>query len=719
MTCLYFTFRESTSQWEISYQCRSASCYPQPMSWLRRSWRRLQAGPKFDLPYILARANPSASLAERVEFCERLMDWVRYTGGGKTTPHARIRFLLQLLERKPEWKKSSAAVIRSIFLSGMPFRLFYETGIPHGATFTREMILRLTQIALPTSEDSIELSAILGRIFYDSDDDLWVSAISPEIWDELLDGWIFPKGPSTEEFRLPRFEKALADAALALSIQGAALSLRSDFSSRSPDFGLEAHPFLHLEANLAALSAQVRRDPQVRVPREIKEAQEGVAKEIERARAQIRSVKAHLEETGVSVDLVYQMDRMKLYLERIEVLSATLTAVISPAEGTYGGTSLRKRRSIALFVALINGLSYDEDFRFVFKKSLSLLATKVVERTGHSGEHYFTANWVEWRHLFWAAAGGGALTGITAMLKSFTPHSPLFLEFFYSGMNYSLSFVVMYFCGLKLATKQPSMTAAALAGRLSETGTGSAGSDREGVEFSEEVARITRAQFAAVAGNLIFVIPMVALLDLLWRGLHGAPFYSAPKALAVIDSVSLLQSGTIAFAALTGVILWISSLGGGFAENFVVYIRAKEILGGHRVLKRWVGAERAAKLGAAVVKHTTGVISSVLLGFLLAGVPVFATFFGLPLDVRHVTLTTGTLAFSYLAMGTFQGVLWSFGAVLIIGLLNFGVSFLLAILTALRARNADLRRARVLFRMSRRAFWNRPLLFFFPPRTTE
>jgi len=326
------------------------------------------------------------------------------------------------------------------------------------------------------------------------------------------------------------------------------------------------------------------------------------------------------------VDLVYQMDRMKLYLERIEVLSATLAAMLLPEEGTNGGTSLRKKKSIALFVALVNGLSYDEDFRFVFKKSLSLLATKVVERTGHSGEHYFTANWTEWRHLFWGAAGGGALTAITAMMKSFTPHSPLFLEFFYSGMNYSLSFVIMYFCGLKLATKQPSMTAAALAGRLSESGTGSAGSDREGVEFSEEVARITRAQFAAVAGNLIFVIPMVVLLDLIWRGLHGVHFYSAPKAIASVDSVSLLQSGTIAFAALTGVILWVSSLGGGFAENFVVYIRAKEILGGHRVLKRWVGAERAAKLGEAVVKHTTGVMSSVLLGFLPAGTPVFATF---------------------------------------------------------------------------------------------
>lgn len=684
------------------------------MSLLRRSWRRLQAGPKFDLPYILARANPSASLDERVEFCERLMDWIRYTGGGQTTPLARIRFLLQLLERKPEWRDSSSAVIRSIFVSSTPYLLFYETGMPHGATFTREFILRLMHIALPISDESSELSAILSRVFYDSEDSLWVSAISDETWTEILNDWLFPQSLAPEVFRLPRFERALADAALALSIQGAALSLRSEFANRSPDFGMEAHPFLHLEANLAALSAQARREPGVRDPREIREAFAGVLQELERARSQIQSVKAHLEEAGVSVDLVYQMDRMRIYLQRIDILSSTLTALISPPESVN-----RKRVSVRLFVVLVEGLGYDEDFRYVFKNSLRLLATKVVERTGHSGEHYFTANWFEWRHLFWAAAGGGALTGVTAMMKSFTPHSPLFLEFFYSGMNYSLSFVIMYFCGLKLATKQPSMTAAALAGRLSESGTGTAGSDREGVEFTEEVARITRAQFAAVAGNLIFVVPMVIVLDLVWRGLYGAPFYSTAKALASIESVSLLQSGTIVFAAWTGVVLWISSLGAGFTENFVVYIRAKEIVGGHRILKRWFGAERAHALGAGLVKHTTGVMSSVLLGFLLAGTPVFATFFGLPIDVRHVTLTTGTLTFAYLAKGSMQGVLLSFASVLIIGLLNFGVSFMLAIFTALRARNADLRRARVLFRASRRAFWARPWLFFFPPRGVE
>lgn len=673
------------------------------MSLLRRSWRRLQAGPKFDLSYILARANPHASLADRVEFCENLFDWIRYTGGGKTNALTRIRFLLKLLERKPEWREPSANVIRSLFLETVSYSLFYEMGIPHGATFLREFFQRWVQIVLPASDESDELYSIVCRIFYDSEDTDWVSSIPDEIWRELLQ-WLFP-----EPVRLPAMEKALADSALTLSIQGAALALRSDFMSRSPDFGMDSHPFLHLEANLATLSAQVRRDPKVREKTEIEEAVLGVTTEVERARAQIRSVKAHLEETGVSVDLVYQMDRMKLYLERILVLVFVLEGVlVKPAE--------LRLRSLQLFRVLIAGLRYDEDFNFVLRKSLRLLATKVVERTGNTGEHYFTTTWKEWKHLFWAAAGGGALTAGTAMMKSFAPHSPLFLEFFYSGMNYSLSFVLMHFLGLKLATKQPSMTAAALAKRLSESDSAKAGSDTEQVEFTEEVARITRAQFAAVMGNIIFVIPAVVVLDILWRGVYRMPFYGAAKSIASIDSVSLLHSGTLVFAAWTGIVLWVSSLGAGFCENFVVYIRAPEIVRGHRVLKRLLGASRTKALGDAILKHTVGVTSSVLLGFMLAGTPIFATFFGLPLDVRHVTLTTGTLTFAYLGLGSGHGLPMSVLSVAVIGSLNFGVSFTFAILTALRAKNANIKRARVLFRSTGRAFRNRPWLFFFPPR---
>lgn len=665
---------------------------------IRRFWRRLKAGPKFDLPYILARANPSDSFADRVEFCERLLDWIRYTGDGKTTVAARMRFLLQLLERKPEWKKSSGAVIRSVVEKSIPYRAFFETGVPHGQTFTKEIATRVFQILLPVAEESEELYSILSRVFYDSEDPDWIESLPAETWKEVIDGWIFP-----EAIRLPQYEKALADAALALCVQGAALSLRTDFVTRSPEFGFEAHPFLHLEAHLAVLSAQARRDPKVRDRKETLEAVDGIAREIERARALIRSVRGHLEEYGVSVDLVYQMDRMKLYLERIGFLVIALSAIIcEPAQSRH--------ESLLLFKNLVAGLRYDEDFRYVLRKGLRLLSTKIVERTGQSGERYFTSNWDDWKHLYWAAAGGGALTALTAMMKSFTPHDPPFAELLVSACNYAGSFALMHVMGLKLATKQPSMTAAALADRLT-------GADQAQEEaFSEEVARIARAQFAAVLGNLTLVVPSVLVIDSLWTASHGTHFYNAAKAEAAISSVALLGSGTLWYATLTGGILWISSIGAGFVENFVVLTHLPELVAGHRVLKQIFGAERMKKFAATILRNTSGLAGSIILGVLLAATPVFGHFFGLPVDARHVTLTTGTLTFSFLGLGSLHGVLYALASVMLIGSLNFGVSFFLAILVAFRARGIDLQRGFRLLGLSAKKFLMKPWTFLFPVR---
>ena len=67
-------------------------------------------------------------------------------------------------------------------------------------------------------------------------------------------------------------------------------------------------------------------------------------------------------------------------------------------------------------------------------------------------------------------------------------------------------------------------------------------------------------------------------------------------------------------------------------------------------------------------------------------------FFGLPLEVRHVTLVTGSLALSVAGLGlnaiSRQDWLAMVAGVAVIGVCNLGVSFGLAFGMALRARRA-------------------------------
>jgi site-specific recombinase len=78
---------------------------------------------------------------------------------------------------------------------------------------------------------------------------------------------------------------------------------------------------------------------------------------------------------------------------------------------------------------------------------------------------------------------------------------------------------------------------------------------------------------------------------------------------------------------------------------------------------------------------------------MLGLVPAIASFFGLGLQVRHVTLSTGQIAAAAASLGAdifFQNAFWwCLAGLVITGLLNVGVSFYLAYRLALRAHNVN------------------------------
>ena len=62
------------------------------------------------------------------------------------------------------------------------------------------------------------------------------------------------------------------------------------------------------------------------------------------------------------------------------------------------------------------------------------------------------------------------------------------------------------------------------------------------------------------------------------------------------------------------------------------------------------GAE-GRTMAAALERNAAGWGTNVALGFLLGFAPAVGRFFGIPFDVRHVTLSTGTLALSAARLG--------------------------------------------------------------------
>jgi site-specific recombinase len=119
----------------------------------------------------------------------------------------------------------------------------------------------------------------------------------------------------------------------------------------------------------------------------------------------------------------------------------------------------------------------------------------------------------------------------------------------------------------------------------------------------------------------------------------------------VYQTLHPFTSGTAFFAIITGVILWMAAMIGGWCENFSVYHRVTEAVAEHPFGLR-IGRRRLRRWADILERDLAGWTTSISLGYLLGFTPVIASFFGFHIDVRHVTLTTGTLALAAARFGT-------------------------------------------------------------------
>jgi site-specific recombinase len=103
-------------------------------------------------------------------------------------------------------------------------------------------------------------------------------------------------------------------------------------------------------------------------------------------------------------------------------------------------------------------------------------------------------------------------------------------------------------------------------------------------------------------------------------------------------------------------------------------------------------------------------------------VPEIMKFLGLPLDVRHVTLSSGTLAASIPTLGVSflsTPLFWrAVAGVMLIGVFNILVSFGMAFLLAIKARNIDTSQRRAIRKALRKRFFANPLSFVLPVGST-
>jgi len=663
-------------------------------------------------------ADPKASLPDRNLWVIRALEWLRHAplagaGGAvdedqatgslpRATPRPllRLKHLLNVLDRNPAYRVPVAAVLTRFWAEMNSAALFADFGFAPRANFFGELGQRLKLKLLPTTPATTDLSDLFGLLFPDDDDALWLEAIDPATLSRLL-ALLVPDTQVHDRSWLTPLLDAIEYLASAVRAAGFSSVLRQRMS---PELLAEG-PFRQL-ARVAERIRELALVPVLDEEALLKEAQYLRAL-LDACRQCADSVHGHLEDHGVSINVVFDVDQLRLRTHRIEQL---LNCVISrePAQEVT-----------RLVAELVRTATERRSIRALFARHYSLLARKVAERSAETGEHYITRDRAEYRRMLAAAAGGGAVIAGTTFLKFAVLAMGLsaFWGGFWAGMNYAISFVIVHILHWTVATKQPAMTAPAMAEKLSDVG------DDAAVErFVDEVAHLIRSQAAGIFGNLAAVTPLVLAVQWASQAAFGAPLIHGHAAEHVFDAITLLGP-TALFAAFTGVLLFASSLIAGWVENWFVWHRLDSAIAYNPRIVMALGAARAQRWASYWRANISGYASNISLGLMLGLVPAITLFFGLPIEVRHVTLSTGQLAAAAAAQGwtvlqqsTFW---WCVAGIVVTGVLNLSVSFFLALKVALRSRGIRMvdrsRIRRAIFRRLR----TKPSSFVLPPKPLD
>jgi len=618
---------------------------------------------------------------------------------------------MEALLNRLESDKSLEAAIKKMFLHLFGSRdcqsLFTNVGILTAGSFFNELFRQLSHRLLPPLAEKRSMNHLLERAFYKKDDYKWVRSIRDELWIAFFTYVAADIGENKTSLQL-----YLINALTILSYRVSSLGLEREFSQRLQEDANFISPFIEQNKAILSFIHLVRSGNTLQTLTDA--TAEKVFGHLEQCTAIIEDIRSNTIHYGTSLEQSYLLLRTAQQIARIYIIVEFLT-------GTVPQKTVQN--AVRLFKDIVESINKRNSISDLYKKNSEMLAYQIAEHKSASGEHYITTTRSEYTAFFYSAAAGGVIIAFAALFKAMLHkiHIALFWQYFCYGLNYALAFVLLFVTGASLATKQPAMTASALAGSLD---TRKSGGSLQALALT--FAKVWRSQFASFTGNLIVVFPLSYILAVAWEAITGAPLLEhKQEAIMALHDQNPLMSGAWFYACITGVCLFISGIITGYVDNKVIYgnigIRIKE----HTGLRSFVNPQKLGRIGDYVQNNLGGIIGNISLGFMLGYAKLIGEFFGIPFDIRHITISTAYFAFGVEGLDNQLPAwewIWTIIGVIGIGFFNFLVSFSLAFYVALRSRSIPLSRLPFVGRLIARYLLRYPKDFIYPPsseRTVE
>lgn len=647
---------------------------------------RVEAYPR-SMPHAL---RSLLSSADGPEALAGIVDLVR----PRKRSHAqgRITALIHTLEGDADLAQRFRRRVRATFAETRLVHVLVDRGILSEKGLRYQLRRKLGGALLPHLYEDEDLRSLMPRLFRRKDDWRWVRQVPSRRWAELAELVLH----ESDVEGLPHEDVGAAIRALAQRIGATGIDRElnekvphvEDYDSPFLDLSIAAHHFLE--------------DHRHGVGRA--ETFDAVIAKAHECRDIVTEIRRNKHLYGTSLRLTNVTRRLLQQLQRFE----RLVFVVRPAN----------RRGLAESIApllkeLVEAEQTDGSVHRVVRENVDLVAFQITEHTARKGEKFVGETAREYRAWLFGAMAGGGIVAVFAVIKLFLAKLDLALaaQAFVYGVNYSACFVLIYLTGSILATKQPAITASAIARRIDEASTRHTGYER----VAETIVLVWRSQFVSFLGNVACAIPIAFAIAFGLEQLLGVEAVDSAKAQVLLDGNHPWRSAALFYAGIAGICLFLSGVMQGAIENRIVYTNLRRRLEVHPRLG-FFGHHRV-RIVDFVVRNLSGVVSNTALGFMLGSAGTVGAILGLPIDIRHIAFSAshvGVAALDAPQLLQVDVVLVALLGIVAIGFVNFVVSFGLTLGVTLTSRQVSVRDGGALAGILLKMFFRSPLGWFLP-----
>ncbi len=619
---------------------------------------------------------PLHSVNRSLDFLVELIDTIR-PENAKDIALASIRFKALLYQMGQD--RSSLFSLRKAlltqFLKTNIVNALTESGIVSSRGFVQELRGKILHKLLPELQTPDNFLYVINRIFYNKRDYIWVSGIDTDLWIQF--------------FEVLGIQINMAEPALILQLQRSlqilshritALGLEKEMTQRYENIEHAIFPFLD-QSRLVSEYMALKQDIASQAMRTILLA--NTTEALHNCNQTIQSIREQRTAYGTSLAQTFIITRLQQQVDRLFIILDVLDT----------DNSFNTQRFVDYFKTVVRNENRKNSIREFLSENTGYLAYQIAEHGGRTGEKFITTTRKDFWRMFNSSVGGGIIIsfiGIIKNLLSKIPGTPFWHGFLYST-NYSLGFILIQDTGSTLATKQPAYTANNVASSFDAQKIGEHPDLRN---LAITIGKVSRTQLASFTGNLIVVFPLTYILAWLFFAATGVKIAEGDAARKLLTDQQPLHSPAWLYACFTGFFLFASGLIAGYVENYLVHGRITERLRNLPSFKNSFTERRRYKIIYYVENNLGSLIGNISLGFFLGMAGFIGNTFGIPFDIRHITISAANVAIGFFGLDhqVTAGEIWyTLVGVMGIGFLNFAVSFGLAFLVAVKSRGIHLR----------------------------